>query len=138
MGGAATRKAEVRSERGGISDFIIWAVRKEEVESEINVKKRLSKFHATSAIRELRQSGDKVCRQEKVLGDVSTGDGNLILWPRFGDEEERTKADRAIRLPEAFGKRKQEKILAAEREKQPSFSTCGEGNERKEGSPDQG
>lgn len=112
---AGKQKSGQKDGASGLTGFP-GSQEKQKLESEINVKKASVSSYATSGhYGSLARAGTKG-QVQKVLGDVHRSIGNLRLAACFGDEEERTKADRAIRSLQKLLARGSRKIRRLERE----------------------
>ena len=93
---AGRQKSGQKDVTSGIAGFP-GSQEKQRRESEIIVKKASVSSYSTSGhYGSLARAGTKG-QVQKVLGDVHRSIGNLRLAACFGDEDERAKADRAIR-----------------------------------------
>ena len=111
---AGKQKSGQKDGTSGLTGFP-GSQEKQKLESEINVKKASVSSYATSGhYGSLARAGTKG-QVQKVLGDVHRSIGNLRLAACFGDEEERTKADRAIRSLQKLLARGSRKIRHAEK-----------------------
>lgn len=116
LGGSANASEGACLDTAGKKTWAAPASGKQKLESEINVKKASVSSYATSGhYGSLARAGTKG-QVQKVLGDVHRSIGNLRLAACFGDEEERTKADRAIRSLQKLLARGSRKIRRLDRE----------------------